>query len=730
MIYTNHMRLLTEAFLFLVVIGCCGADLSMSKSALTDFAMKQTGDAARGQAIFMDESRVACSKCHTLDGSGAKAGPELGGIGDKYPRSELIRSILEPSAVIAIGYGTTVIETKDDETISGIIKQATDSWIELANSDGKPVRVPLANVREQRTSDLSLMPEGLETGLKPQEFADLIAYVESLHQPGTNLARTKGMPEIIPQATRFMDFPRFFKENVLFNHPLWFGEVPGFTNRFVVLEHGGKSWLVEHGPNGDEQIVLLDLSGQLRVGGATGLLGLSFHPHFQENHKYYLKYQVLKEGRIVTHLVERQFSPDFRSDAGIPARVLLEIGSATQDHHGGALGFGADGFLYFGMGDTGPQRDPQGHGQDLNTLWGKILRLDVDHSDGGRAYAIPSDNPFLGRSDAKPEIWAYGFREPWRLSFDRPTGNLWVGDVGQDKVEEVTIVRRGENHGWNVYEGHTPFSDQYRRPKEIYIPPVFSYSHRHGVSITGGYVYHGKSAPQMQGHYFCGDFETRRVWAITQTNRTLDTVVEIGRAPTRISSFGEDHTGELFVVGYDAGFIYRMDLSRIDPRPLELQVIASTAEERPILWRYTLESPANGWFEENFDDSNWRLSPAGFGSRDTPGTVVRTEWRSADIWVRRSFNCPQLASHRTAPSKLALRLHHDEDSEIYLNGAQIAKLPRWTSGYVDLPLGPEAASALKSGRNVLAIHTHQTSGGQYIDAGLVEYLERSPSAPE
>src|SRR5213075_1554358 len=127
-----------------------------------------------------------------------------------------------------------------------------------------------------------------------------------------------------------------------------------------------------------------------------------------------------------------------------------EMGSATQDHNGGSIEFGPDGFLYLGMGDTGPQRDPQVHGQNLNILWGKILRLDVDHADGGRAYDIPKDNPFVKRSNVRPEIWAYGFREPWRISFDRVTGDLWVGDVGQDRVEEITLVRAGENHGWNV----------------------------------------------------------------------------------------------------------------------------------------------------------------------------------------------------------------------------------------------------------------------------------------
>ena len=144
------------------------------------------------------------------------------------------------------------------------------------------------------------------------------------------------------------------------------------------------------------------------------------------------------------------------------------------------------------MGDTGPQNDPRGHGQDLSTLLGKMSRIDVDRAEVDRPYAIPPDNPFRDTPDARPEIWALGFREPWRFSFDPPTGDLWVGDVGQGLYEEVTIARRGENHGWNVFEGFRPFSDRYARSDARYVPPVFAYHHRVGVSVTGGFVYRGK----------------------------------------------------------------------------------------------------------------------------------------------------------------------------------------------------------------------------------------------
>jgi len=210
------------------------------------------------------------------------------------------------------------------------------------------------------------------------------------------------------------------------------------------------------------------------------------------------------------------------------------------------------------MGDTGPQQDPQGHGQDLNTLLAKMLRIDVDRSEGGLPYAIPIDNPFRGRADARPEIWAYGFREPWRFSFDPVTGDLWVGDVGQDRVEEVSIVRRGENHGWNVYEGFEPFSNRYRREGSVYVPPVFAYRRKYGNSVTGGYVYRGDKRSSFYGVYICGDYTSHRIFGLQQRDRLLQVVRQIGTAPQGIASFATDEHGEIFVIGYE-GMIYKLD---------------------------------------------------------------------------------------------------------------------------------------------------------------------------
>src|SRR4051812_3665614 len=197
-----------------------------------------------------------------------------------------------------------------------------------------------------------------------------------------------------------------------------------------------------------------------------------------------------------------------------------------------------------------------------------MLRIDVDRRDAGLAYAIPADNPFRGRTDARPEIWAVGFREPWRFSFDRATGDLWVGDVGQDRVGEVTMVRRGENHGWNVYEGFEAYSNRQRRPEITYVAPVFAYKRRYGNSITGGEVYRGDPTSSFYGVYVCGDYTSRRIWGVTQQDRVLKTIRQIGTSPESIASFATDERGNLYVVSYE-GMVYQIDFSvtRFDSTP-------------------------------------------------------------------------------------------------------------------------------------------------------------------
>jgi len=527
------------------------------------------GSASRGRDIFGDEQRAACIKCHTVDGSSGRAGPDLFAIGDKFPRRELIQSILEPSAGIAVGYATTTIETKSGEQHDGVVKQVTDSWVELMGADGRRQRVATADIATQRTSAISLMPEGLHAGLSVEEFSDLIEYLTSLKQPENALTSNRGMPAVIPELEKPVVLRPFFGEELRFPHAfvhkpgdvrsglVWFGQIPGLSNNFLAVHQTGKVWLLDK--NREQKSLFGDFATELfNERGPNGLLGLAFHPKFRENHKYYVKHQVMEEGKITTVLVEKIAAPDHRHDSGEPSRRLLKIVSVTQDHSGGCIEFGPDGYLYLAMGDTGPQQDPNGHGQDMQLFLAKILRIDVDRRDGGLPYAIPPDNPFVGRADARPEIWALGFREPWRFTFDTLTGDLWVGDVGQDRVEEVAVVRRGENHGWNVYEGFEPFSNRYRKEGANYLAPIFAYRRKYGNSVTGGYVYRGDKNSSFYGVYVCGDYTSKRIWGVTQENRKLKSVWEIGISPQFIASFGTDEQGNIYVVGYE-GMVYQID---------------------------------------------------------------------------------------------------------------------------------------------------------------------------
>ena len=272
----------------------------------------------------------------------------------------------------------------------------------------------------------------------------------------------------------------------------------------VVEQKTRKIWRFEAGGTEPHKELFADFSNEATTGEFEGVVCVAFHPRFLENRKYYVNYHVRNQGSFFSPvIVERQATPDLRRDAGVPSRRLLQIHQGTDLHWGGMLAFGPDGFLYIGAGDAGPQEDPEGHGQDLSVLPGKILRIDVDRRQGEQEYAIPESNPYRNaRSPVRPEIWASGFRMPWRFSFDPITGDLWVGDVGQNLFEEVTIVRAGENHGWNVYEGFMKFSDRYRREGEKYTPPVFAYRRKYGPSVTGGYVYRGNAVRRITAATF------------------------------------------------------------------------------------------------------------------------------------------------------------------------------------------------------------------------------------
>ena len=323
----------------------------------------------------------------------------------------------------------------------------------------------------------------------------------------------------------------------------------GSEQVYVVEQHGVIHRIDPATPERTD--VFLNISERVsRQGNEEGLLGLAFDPGFAENGRFYVYYSAASPRRSVLS----RFEVETNGGLGDPASesVLLEVAQPYRNHNGGMIEFGPDGMLYVALGDGGSAGDPRRHGQNLGTLLGTILRIDVTHPEGGAPYAVPADNPFAGQSgDARGEIWAYGLRNAWRFSFDRETGDLWTGDVGQNALEEVDVVRRGGNYGWNEMEGSRCF-----RPAcdpDAFEAPVAEYGRDAGCSITGGYVYRGQRLPELQGVYLYADFCSGRIWGLRWDGERVTEQAQLARAEFQIPSFGEDEAGEVYVLGFDGG---------------------------------------------------------------------------------------------------------------------------------------------------------------------------------
>ncbi|MGB4580530.1 MAG: PQQ-dependent sugar dehydrogenase [Coriobacteriia bacterium] len=343
-----------------------------------------------------------------------------------------------------------------------------------------------------------------------------------------------------------------------FGQPLYVTGYPDGSGRLVVLEKTGVAWLLEDGVRDG---VFLDLSTVVRTESEQGLLGMAFSPDFAEDHTVWVDYTRADGATVIS-------SFGVSGDTADPASeyVWLTIPQPYANHNGGMITFGPDGHLYIGMGDGGSGGDPQGNGQNPASLLGKMLRIDV-LSDGSATastpYAVPDDNPFVGQAGWAPEIWAYGLRNPWRFSFDRKTGDLWIGDVGQNLWEEIDFLpaplRAGANFGWAEWEGTHPYPPDSTPPVGLtgLTNPVVEYDRQTGTSVTGGYVYRGAAQPKLWGTYFYADFSFGRIWGL---QRAADGSVETRLLLDNdmlIASFGEDEAGELYVVDFNGG-VYRM----------------------------------------------------------------------------------------------------------------------------------------------------------------------------
>ena len=330
------------------------------------------------------------------------------------------------------------------------------------------------------------------------------------------------------------------------------------SGRIFVVEKGGTIAIVRDGQRAPNPF--LDITDLIRSSGSEqGLLGLAFHPDYKNNGRFFVYYTATNGDNT---LASYKVSSD--ADVADPATgtVMFAEADPAPNHNGGMIAFGPDNYLYVGLGDGGSGGDPWGNGQNRNALLGKLLRLDVDHA---APYAIPQDNPWPSGGDARPEVWAYGLRNPWRFSFDRATGDLYIGDVGQGQYEEIDFQPAGEpggrNYGWNVREGMHCYNESSCETNG-FVDPVAEYSHAQGCSVTGGYVYRGPAMPQFQGNYVYGDYCSGLIWTLKQTapgQWAQSDLLDSGRG---ISSFGEDEAGELYLTDIGDNGLYQFVADR------------------------------------------------------------------------------------------------------------------------------------------------------------------------
>jgi glucose/arabinose dehydrogenase len=342
------------------------------------------------------------------------------------------------------------------------------------------------------------------------------------------------------------------------NSPLGLEQPGDGSNRLFVVEQGGTIRIIQNGAVLAQPF--LDISGKVVTGGEMGLLGVTFHPGFRQNGKFYVNYVRSLSGQIQSVIAEYTASPA-NANTVDPAseRILLTVDQVGNfsNHKAGQLAFGPDGFLYFGLGDGGSEGDPFGHGQNTQILLGKLMRIDVNATSPGLQYQIPPDNPFVA-GGGLPEIWAFGFRNPWRFSFDRTSGRLFLADVGQDSFEEVDIVQKGGNYGWNIMEGLHCFNPPTGCNTTGLMLPIAEYSHSEGNAVIGGYVYHGSNIPGLKGMYVFGDLGTGKIWVLQETSQSVFTRTLVATTGKTISSLGQDQSGELYLVDYGGGNVYRI----------------------------------------------------------------------------------------------------------------------------------------------------------------------------
>lgn len=354
--------------------------------------------------------------------------------------------------------------------------------------------------------------------------------------------------------------------NLTFRRPVDLQAARDGTNRLFVVEQDGVIRSFKNDPGEKASTVFLDLRAKVnRDGNEMGMLGLAFHPAFKTQPVFFVDYTTSKMTRRITRVSRFRVS-SAAANAADPAseEAVIEIGQPYSNHKGGQIAFGPDGFLYVALGDGGSAGDPQGNAQDPRSLLGKLLRLDVSR----KPYAIPADNPFHGGGgSARGEIYALGLRNPWRFSFDRETGQLWAADVGQVTYEEIDVIEKGKNYGWDCREGKHPYEPEREQSERCegardFVDPVWEYGRSEGISVTGGYVYRGRALPDLVGWYVYADYGSGNVWALRMENgKAVNRLLT--RADILISSFGVDENDELYICAHNPSNeptkIYRLE---------------------------------------------------------------------------------------------------------------------------------------------------------------------------